>query len=478
MFTTRIFAVVLLAGQISWAQETRQATGVKVGEVTDHSAIVWVRLTKEATRKTEGIVRQGRRPRDLKKLPQPVEVNKLQHACPGADGQVRLILSKNKDLTQAKTMGWVKVSAATDFTHHFPLKDLQPSTRYYYAVETSGPDGSPRHGALRGSFETSPPADGDTDVTFTVITGQAYKDMDHPEGFNIYPAMGKLKPKFIIPTGDTVYYDSEIPLATTPELARYHWHRMYGFPRHIEFHLQVPGYWEIDDHDLVCNDYWPGMDTRLSRSMLPMTAEQGFKIFREQVPMGTKIYRTFRWGKGLQIWLTEGREFRSPNPSPDGPNKTIWGDKQKQWLKKTLLDSNAEWKVLISPTPIVGPDRAHNKSDNHSNKAFAYEGNEFRRWVAKNLPDNFFIACGDRHWQYHSVHPETGVQEFSCGPVSDQHAGGSPGFDQTYHKFHRVKGGFLSVTVKSSGNKSSIVFRFHDVHGNVVYEYSPEQVKK
>jgi hypothetical protein len=64
------------------------------------------------------------------------------------------------------------------------------------------------------------------------------------------------------------------------------------------------------------------------------------------------------------------------------------------------------------------------------------------------------------------VHPETGVQEFSCGSASDQHAEGSPGEDKRYHRFHRVKGGFLSVTANGSG----LAFRFHEVHGAVVYE--------
>ena len=138
---------------------------------------------------------------------------------------------------------------------------------------------------------------------------------------------------------------------------------------------------------------------------------------------------------------------------------------------KSLLASDADWKVLVSPTPIVGPDRAK-QGDNHSNAAFATEGNEIRRWFQKNLPDNFFICCGDRHWQYHSVHPETRLHEFSCGPASDKHAGGSPGEDKHYHRFHRVKGGFLQVETACSGRESQIHFRLRDVYGQVVHEFS------
>jgi alkaline phosphatase D len=203
------------------------------------------------------------------------------------------------------------------------------------------------------------------------------------------------------------------------------------------------------------------------------TFAEGQEVFLEQVPMGQRTYRTLRWGKGLQIWLPEGRDFRSPNNMPDGPEKTIWGEEQKQWLERSILASDAAFRILVSPTPMVGPDRS-NKRDNHCNAAFATEGGEFRRWVRDQGLRNFFVACGDRHWQYVSVHPETGVMEFSCGPASDQHAGGSPGEDPAYHKFHRVKGGFLSVTVTQVNGTPTCIFRHHDVDGNVVHEYQAQ----
>jgi alkaline phosphatase D len=165
------------------------------------------------------------------------------------------------------------------------------------------------------------------------------------------------------------------------------------------------------------------------------------------------------------VWLTDGRDFRSPNNLKDGPGKTIWGKEQKTWFFKTLKESDATWKVLITPTPIVGPDRA-NKADNHANKGFQHEGDEIRAFLKTNAPNSAFTICGDRHWQYHSVHSDTGLNEFSVGAASDQHAGGSPGVNKDYHKFHRVKGGFLTV---AAGAKS-ITFRHHDVQGKIVYE--------
>lgn len=456
----------LIAGAAP-AQETRQATGVKVGEVSSDSAIVWMRVTESATRNNTGFQRPGR---PAGPLPEGVEVKDLHGACPGAEGKVRLRYGTDSDLAAATTTEWIDVKKKNDFSHQFRLTGLAAATVYYFSAETADSEGSP-HEPLRGQFETAPPADDYADVTFTVITGQAYKDLDHEEGFHMYPAMGRLKPKFIVPTGDTVYYDSEDPRATTVALARHHWHRMYSLPRHVAFHLAVPGYWEKDDHDCHANDCWP---TQRPEFMLPFTFTQGLEVYREQAPLGQKPFRTARWGKGLQVWLVEGRDYRSPNPMPDGPDKTIWGAEQKRWLKRTMLQSDADWNVLVSPTPIVGPDR-ENKRDNHSNAAFAHEGDEIRSFFQENFPENGFVCCGDRHWQYHSVHPETGVQEFSSGPASDQHAGGAPDDPQGMRKFFRQKGGFLSVQTNVADGKSRITFRLHDVHGKVVYEFAREK---
>ena len=116
----------------------------------------------------------------------------------------------------------------------------------------------------------------------------------------------------------------------------------------------MASYFIKDDHDTWKNDCWPSMQ---SVYLGDFTFDQGKAIFLEQVPMGAKTYRTVRWGKDLQIWMVEGRDFRSPNTDPDGPDKTIWGAEQKAWFKRTVEESDATFRVLISPTPVVGPDR-------------------------------------------------------------------------------------------------------------------------
>jgi alkaline phosphatase D len=446
---------------------TYQATGVRIGEVTATSAVIWTRVTRLAERNNAGVLIPGRAEDYRKKeLPAPtVPVDELEGACPAASGRVRLRYSTDAELRDAVATDWRDVSEAADGIAHFVLNGLTAGTQYHFVSECA-PPGAESGMGVRGKFRTAPAKDDVRAVRFCVMTCQGYPDRGHADGHAIYPAMQALDPDFACLTGDLVYYDNDMPRATTPRLARFHWERMFSLPRLLAFNRNTSTYWLKDDHDTLNNDSWPGQKAG------SFTFEEGQRIFREQAPLTDgPSYRTFRHGRDVQIWLTEGRDFRSPNSQPDGPEKTILGKVQKEWLKKSLLESDATWKILVSPTPYVGPDRPEGKNDNHSNAGFQHEGDEMRGWFAEHLKDSFVIICGDRHWQYHSVHPQTGLHEFSVGAASDAHAGGSPGLDPRYHRFHLVRGGFLSVQTERSGGQSHIICRHHATDGAVRYEY-------
>ena len=460
-----------------------QATGIKIGEVTYNTAIVWARLTRHPERvgseapmpeisysdpKTSKIIKKrGGRP-DLEPIvnfPEDSTIETIEGAVPGAPGQVR-ILYKIESASDWRMTGWEPVDPKRDYTRQFMLTGLKPDSKYKMRVESRETAADKNGQTIEGGFRTAPLADQSRRVVFTVTTGQAYPDQDAPGGgYKMYPAMLKINPDFFVHTGDIVYYDK---LAKTLPLARWHWARMYSLPTNVEFHRQVASYFIKDDHDTWFNDCWPSRETRF---MGDFTFEQGKEVFLEQVPMGERTWRTFRWGRDLQIWLVEGRDFRSPNTMPDGPGKTIWGEEQKKWFKRTVRESDAAFRFLISPTPLVGPDR-ENKHDNHSNADFTHEGDELRQFISQQK--NMYIICGDRHWQYISVDSKTGAREYSCGPASDKHAGGWSN-DQRLpeHRYLNVIGGFLAVTVDRQEGKPTLAFRFYGVDGNVLKEDRP-----
>ncbi|MCG6156389.1 alkaline phosphatase D family protein [Rubinisphaera margarita] len=455
------------------ADEIYHAQGEMVGEPTTTSVLLQSRLTA---------------------LPGP-ELDS-EGDLPGADGVARFEWSTTPGFKNARKTDWLQARQEQDFIVRAEIQDLLPGTRYYYRL-IYGSDRSNTKTGPRREFQTLPGGDAEGHLSFAMGSCQNYAffmhgkngksgaapDEDRRLGYPAYQAMLDLKPDFFIGTGDIVYYDhfAKTAAQTLPEL-RKKWHEQFRFPRMVAFFARTPAYWSKDDHDFRFND------ADRTGSRLPLT-DTGIEIFREQMPIHpaddskSPTYRTHRVHKHLQLWFVEGRDYRSPNKMEDGPEKTIWGAEQKKWLQKTLKESDATWKVIITPTPMVGPD-SKNKKDNHANLAgFRHEAGEFFDWLKKNkLQDHVMTFCGDRHWQYHSIHP-SGMHEFSCGAINDENAisGSYPGtanstdpdglIRQPFH-YEKPSGGFLHVSIGNASDPAALTIAFHDDEGESLYEFS------
>lgn len=441
--------------------------GIKTGEVDSDSAIVWGRLTAVPDMLSDGLKFRdddGVGGKRLELLPRMVG------SVPGAEGQLRVVYWPERRPEQRVYTNWEDVDGSTDHTHQFRLKHLEPATKYHVRVEgrLDGPD-DPEISAFDGTFRTAPRADVDSTANIAIVTCQDYHRRDDPaNGHTVYSTMEKFGLDFLVHTGDQEYYDLARPFATTVEAARFKWHRIYAEPFLREFHRNNAAYFMKDDHDTLRDDCWPG------QRFGDLTFAQGLAIRREQLPTGPMPYRTVRWGRDVELWLMEGREFRTPNTIPDGPDKSIWGSAQKQWFYETFGKSGATFRILVSPTPLVGPDKP-GKADNHANDAFKHEGNELRAFLAAQK--NTIVVCGDRHWQYVSVDPVTGLREYSVGPTSDAHAGLFSEDQRTnMHQYLNIKGGFFHIEVFRDGDIPKIALRHRGVDGTVYHEEIMEAV--
>ena len=414
----------------------------------------------------------------------------------GAEGTARFEVATTSDFADSFGSDWLFATTDNDFIVKTKIDGLNQGTRYYYRL-IFGPH--QEVGPTR-TFETLDGEEVASEASFVVVTGMrynafqsAYEGPDKHLGYPSLETILDMRPDFFVATGDNVYYDAPFRTAArTPVELRKKWHEQFVQPRYADLFAEVPTYWEKDDHDFRFNDADNTGDTEPS-------VELGIATFLEQVPVvdpeapNPVTYRTHRINKDLQIWLTEGRDYRSPNMTPNGPEKTLWGAEQLAWLEQTLLESDATFKILISPTPMIGPDDARQagrpaeghdalKRDNHADPAgFQYERDEFFGWLIDNRfleEQNFYIICGDRHWQYYSIHP-TGFEEFSTGALVDGNSrlGRIPGdpestdpealIEQPYTQTE-PSGGFLHVTI-SPGVRPTATFRFHDERGVLLH---------
>ncbi len=482
-FFSTSFVILIFMSLVSCDSPTESdgpyfGNGIRNGWADQNSIVLWTRLTKNADLNLNGQKFTEIDHGEYRKypvttpdefylkaqVPDSLSLEQMEGACPGINGEVKLSYFPNENPMDKIELDWMPVDETKNFTKQWKLKNLQSGTKYQVELLARMDANSVVSDTLIGYFKLPAAPESIVNTSFTVVTGHDFNRRDDlKNGHKIYKEMLKLQPDFYVHTGDIEYYDKYNPYAFTEELMFFKWNRLFALPFQRNFYNQTTSYFIKDDHDVLSDDSSPGM------TYGNVNFERGLEIFdKEQFPSNDKAYKTISYGKDLQVWIVDGRTYRSKNSIPDGTNKTIWGKKQKEWLFRTVKESNATFKVIISATPILGPDR-QKKNDNHSNAGFKTEGDEIRNFI--NQFDNLFICVGDRHWQYVSHIEDTNLWEFSCGPGSNMHAGGWKQEDKfPEHKFLRVKGGFLRGEVSRKNNVPTLKFQHYDVDGNIVNE--------
>jgi alkaline phosphatase D len=174
----------LLAGSVGWCKPdagSTQATGIKIGEVTSESAVIWTRRTAKAGRLTDGIVRRGGGKNAIP--PEPgADPNVFEGACPGGNGYVRLVVEPVSSRGRKRTFGWEEVNPADDFVRQFRVDGLDPAAGYRFSVETREARGKREDSPLTGEFRTAPIATADVPIYFALTSCQKYSETDRPDG--------------------------------------------------------------------------------------------------------------------------------------------------------------------------------------------------------------------------------------------------------------------------------------------------------
>jgi alkaline phosphatase D len=317
--------------------------GAAVGEVTDRSAVVWARSSAPA----EMVV---------------------------AYGEDRVARARSE--------------AARDSTAKVRLENLTPATLYRYQVHFEAEGSSSE--TVEGSFRTAPSAETPASVRFAIggdLGGHGFC-REEKRGYAIFDRMRELRPDFFIANGDLIYADSDCPetrpnggsnlpgdfppiddpavdwtdAARVREIYLAHWRYNRADPSFQRFLLEVPIYSQWDDHEVI-NDFgasWPSLAAAGERQGYSVLVRAGRETLFDFHPLWAepaepeRLYRSFRWGADVELFLLDARSYRSPNALEDSPGggKTLLGRAQLDWLKRGLARSNATWKIVSSDVPL------------------------------------------------------------------------------------------------------------------------------
>lgn len=302
-----------------------------------------------------------------------------------ASGAGRILTEVDTDDAFSKPRN---VRFGLDNDRHFAgqarIDGLEPDTEYYVRLSTGNKE------TITGRCRTAPAADQATPVRFVIggdVGGQSYcRHAEH--GYQIFAGIRARAPHFFIANGDSIYADGTCPESgpggwpnvpgTFPSISDPaidwtnsaevravildHWLYNSEDPHMTALFAETPRYVQWDDHEVV-NDFgasrstWPANVNRAGYKNLIFEAREAFLAYNpiHMADNENRLYRSFRWGRELELFVLDGRSYRDPNDHPDGPEKTLLGAEQRQWLIDGLLASDATWKVVSSNVPLAVP---------------------------------------------------------------------------------------------------------------------------
>jgi alkaline phosphatase D len=316
-----------------------------------------------------------------------------------SDRLARMLVEWDTDprFSNPRRVGGPVATGDTDFTARVDLGDLPPGQRIHYRVVFEPPD-EPRAKSepVLGSFVTAPDTRADVLLAWSGDTcGQGWGINPEWGGIKIYETMRKMRPDLFLHCGDLIYADAPIPAEikladgslwknlTTPEkskvaetLAEFRGNFAYNLldENVRRFNAEVANFVEWDDHE-THNNWYPSLileDDRYTEKNAGVLSERGRRAMMEYSPMRPvpgdpkRIYRSFRRGPSLEVFMLDERSYRGPNTenkqtSPSAETAFL-GKAQLAWLKEGLATSKATWKLLVSDQPLslVVPDPHRN----------------------------------------------------------------------------------------------------------------------
>jgi alkaline phosphatase D len=342
----------------------------------------------------------------------------------------------------------VPVREEDDWTGQVRLRGLAPATTYSYRVrfEAGGP-------AFHGSFRTPPARSSRAAVKVAFGGDVAGQNVcrDAADGFPIFDTIRAWDPDLFVGLGDMIYADNACAatgmygnaqqagdFGPATDLAGFwaHWryNRADAASQRLLGSTSYVGVW--DDHEVI-NDFGPLTDIGPSPPypagvhMLPI----GRQAFLDYTPVKSapRLYRSFRWGRNLEIFVLDTRSYRDANSATDSAQqpKTMLGQDQLEWLKDGLEHSDATWKVIVSSVPMSIPTGfpAANGRDGWANfdqtTGFENELLDILGFMADHGIDNPIWVTTDVHFAeafryvpFPREHPGFVVHEIATGPMN------------------------------------------------------------
>lgn len=305
----------------------------------------------------------------------------LQGGMGDAPVEVRWEVADDEGFRRVVAKG--AATATAEFAHsvHVEVRGLSPGRWYWYRF-TAGGARSPA-----GRTRTTP---AETDEASQPLRFAFASCQHYEQGYYAaYRDMAEQPLDFVVHLGDYIYESSRashqvrrheggIPTQLAQFRDRYALYK--ADPQLQAAHAAFPWLVTWDDHE-VANDYTNDVSPRTAdpAQFLAIRAA-AYQAWYEHMPVPASmrprgadatIYGRHRFGRMLDVLLTDGRQYRShhaclagrsASPLADcadrlSPARSLFGAEQEAWLARELAAPPARWTVIAQPTLLAEADR-------------------------------------------------------------------------------------------------------------------------
>ena len=229
---------------------------------------------------------------------------------------------------------------------HLEVAGLAPDTRYRYCFVALTTTGVPVQRSPIGRFRTAMAEDAMRVVTFG---GTSCVNADH-QPYRTLNRAAEAGLDFFVLAGDTTYCDG----AVTLEQYRGKWRRSFDTDGYRALLSNVGTYATWDDHEI--DDDWnpetidPGQFATAKQVYLEHIA---YRVRPDVDPIADwRLWRSFRWGKTLELFLLDCRSERLPSTRHTSGAQYL-SRAQMDWLKLGLRRSPCTFKLIVNSVPIT-----------------------------------------------------------------------------------------------------------------------------
>ncbi|MEX0601592.1 MAG: alkaline phosphatase D family protein, partial [Rhodothermales bacterium] len=284
-----------------------------------------------------------------------------------------------------------ETSASDDYTTVLSIGGLEPDTEYRYAVEIDGRP-YPASWTVRSMPEEGRPA------RFRIGFGGGAGYTPWHE--RIWTTIDQEDFTAFLMMGDNVYHDHP----TRPDVQLYTYYRRQSRPEFRAFAAETPLFAIWDDHDFGENDSWGG--PAIDEPDWKPSVWQVFKQNWANPSYGGGEERPGVWFDfaigDVDFFMLDGRYYRT-DPKIDRPS--MLGPAQKAWLFDRLSESDATFKVIVSPVPWAPGAKGGMQMTPEGPQpggldtwdGFPEERDEIFSFLAANEIDGVVLLSADRH---------------------------------------------------------------------------------